>query len=1372
MKLSTGFVNSDSVTLGAPLALLEFIMPADNNNGDEAAAAPPPQEILQNVPFPHKLELTGTKEDMAESWTHFKNVWKHYEIASRLRSHSGEVRLATMLSCFNKDAFKIYNNAKWENDGDENDIKKVTAMFDAYCIGEVNEIYERYVFNKRVQQQGETVDSFVTSLFELAKNCQFEHLHDSLIRDRIVIATNNRETRKKLLGAKNLTLKRAINVARSQEVSDKAENEMDGKEEEVHAIRSMRKEVRECKFCDFTHRMVKEDCPAWGKRCAGCGDYNHFVSKCPNPHSKKPPKKHRSYKKKQHAHVDYVDGKSSSGDEYQPVFTLEDATADVNSVNASKLYAKMMICGEKDINFQMDCGAEVNILPLSLYNNISSPKKPPLCPSKTLLRMYNGAIEKPEGKVSCKTINLKNGKKYLVEYQVVAGDQKPILGSRAIQSMKLMSVNMENVLAVTSENLAEEYADVFDGGLGRFEGKVKLEIDPSIQPVRMPARKLPLALKGKVKEHIHQLVDKKVLIPVSTPTDWTSSMVIVKKNNGKIRLCIDPKPLNNALKRNQYPLPTLDDVLPELSNAKFFTVADVQSGYWHCEMTEESSFLSTFATPFGRFRWARLPFGLKPSGDEFQRKLSENLEGLEGIKAVADDIIVWGESEAEHDRRVRALLQRCRERGIKLNYEKLKHKQTEVEYMGHRLTDQGLKADPEKLKAIQEMPAPTDKEGVMRILGTCNYLQQFAPHLSDSTAPLRELLKKDVEFMWDTPQQRAYEEVKQKLSSPPVLRYFDPKLTTTLQCDASQKGLGASILQGGQPVAMASRALTPTEQNYAQIEKELLAIVFGMEKFEQYTYGRKIMVESDHKPLEAITRKALSSAPKRLQRMMLRLQRYDIDVIYKKGKHMFIADTLSRAYLQNTKGSSVENDVESIHMIDYVHGISDGGVTKIKEATQADAEMLALIKVIQTGWPESQDELPIPVKDYYTFRDELSVQNGLIYKGERLVVPTAIRPEMIRRIHSSHLGIQSCLRRAREAVYWPLMNGDVTAHVSACTLCKDFQTAQQKEPLISHETPNGPWQKVGVDLFEVDGIDYMVTVDYYSGFFELDRLMVNKKADEVITKIKAHFARHGIPSQVMTDNGPPFNSLKFDNFALLYEFEHLTSSPRYPQSNGKAESAVKIAGSLIKRAHKAGADVHLALLDYYNTPTEGMESSPAQRLYSRRTKTLLPTSSRLLRPEIQQNVHKRILQKKMKYQHYYNTATKELDPLLSGELVRIQDRNWQRGTVAKQCDIRSYEVRTEDGGRYRRNRRFLRRTNEQPPKLPTDISLGTRTTFSGSRNNHWPTTAVEQPTGEPPASVICDKTQNPDGNDAALPVEPRPTRARISTKDTIYKDFV
>ena len=281
-------------------------------------------------------------------------------------------------------------------------------------------------------------------------------------------------------------------------------------------------------------------------------------------------------------------------------------------------------------------------------------------------------------------------------------------------------------------------------------------------------------------------------------------------------------------------------------------------------------------------------------------------------------------------------------------------------------------------------------------------------------------------------------------------------------------------------------------------------------------------------------------------------------------------------------------------MIDYVHGVSDGGVTKIKEATQADAEMLALIKVIQTGWPESQDELPIPVKDYYTFRDELSVQNGLIYKGERLVVPTAIRPEMIRRIHSSHLGIQSCLRRAREAVYWPLMNGDVTAHVSACTLCKDFQTAQQKEPLISHETPNGPWQKVGVDLFEVDGIDYMVTVDYYSGFFELDRLMVNKKADEVITKIKAHFARHGIPSQVMTDNGPPFNSLKFDNFALLYEFEHLTSSPRYPQSNGKAESAVKIAGSLIKRAHKAGADVHLALLDYYNTPTEGMESSPAQ----------------------------------------------------------------------------------------------------------------------------------------------------------------------------------
>jgi hypothetical protein len=531
---------------------------------------------------------------------------------------------------------------------------------DEHLIGEVNEIYERYIFNKKVQRKGETIDAFVTVLHDLAKNCHFDDLHDSLIRDRIVIGIIDTATRQKLLSTKKLKLEDAIDIARAREATNTQLQEMDNTDntEEVHAFgkksdHRKRPEVKECKFCGKSHIMQKSECPAWGKTCGKCGEYNHFSLKCFNDRQKPAHDVESCHKRRSNVHMlhesadEDVDGYA---DEYEPVYSVEDinmVAEDVNTVIADKLFAKMQIEGSKTVNFQIDCGATVNILPLKTLESLSQPPNPQY--SDTVLKMYNGATVKPAGKVRCKTVNLKNGRKYMVEFQVVAGDCKPILGARAVQSMGLISLNTENILAVTANALADTFSHVFDDDLGKFDGKVDLKIDASVPQVKLPPRKLPLAIKDDVKEHIDDLVKKGVLLPVNTPTDWASSMVVVRKDNGTIRLCIDPKPLNMALKRNHYPLPTLNDVLPELSKAKFFTVADVRNGYWHCQLTEESSYMTTFSTPFGRYRWARLPFGLKPAGEEFQRKLCECLEGLEGVEAVADDILVWGETEAEHD---------------------------------------------------------------------------------------------------------------------------------------------------------------------------------------------------------------------------------------------------------------------------------------------------------------------------------------------------------------------------------------------------------------------------------------------------------------------------------------------------------------------------------------------------------------------------------------------------------------------------------------------------------------------------------------------------------------------------------------------------
>ena len=535
-----------------------------------------------------------------------------------------------------------------------------------------------------------------------------------------------------------------------------------------------------------------------------------------------------------------------------------------------------------------------------------------------------------------------------------------------------------------------------------------------------------------------------------------------------------------------------------------------------------------------------MPFGISPAPEEFQRRLDNALQGLDGVMPIFDDILIFGagdteaEAMAKHDAKLRALMQRCREKGIKLNKEKLKLRCKEVPFMGHVISANGLKADPTKIQGIQEMPTPSSKEDVKRLLGMANYLQRFAPNLSEVTAPLRDLLKEDNQFLWDAAQERSFQKLKKTISEAPVLKFFDPKDSVEIQCDASDRGLGCCIMQNGQPCAYASRSMTDTEVHYAQIEKEMLSIVFAVERFEQCVYGRPVKVETDYKPLESIFKKSLISAPKRLQRMLLRLQKFDLEVTYKKGTEMVLADTLSRAYkvpqpgepaAEATRGET-EKDVESINMTQYIP-MSEETQTRMQRATEEDEDLRDLKTVIHHGWPLRKEDVPVKVRDYFPFRDELTMQNGLIFKGKRLVVPTSWRDEMTEKLHSSHIGIQGCLRRARETLYWPGMNRKVEDYIAKCSTCNSYQSEQAKEPMISHHIPTRPWEKVGMDLFELNNRDFLITVDYYSNYFEVDRL-TSKIAKEVINKTKANFARHGIPDQVspITDNHSPHQNLR------------------------------------------------------------------------------------------------------------------------------------------------------------------------------------------------------------------------------------------------------
>ncbi|KAK2548867.1 Retrovirus-related Pol polyprotein from transposon 297 [Acropora cervicornis] len=324
-----------------------------------------------------------------------------------------------------------------------------------------------------------------------------------------------------------------------------------------------------------------------------------------------------------------------------------------------------------------------------------------------------------------------------------------------------------------------------------------------------------------------------------------------------------------------------------------------------------------------------------------------------------------------------AFLRLCKNRGLKLNTEQIRLRQKGVSFIGHVATDTGLRVDPAKVKAIVEMPAPTDKTGVQRLLGLAQYLRK--PHQTPTG-----LTQKEVEWCWGKPQGIAFRQLKEAVDQ-------------------------HTSAANGQSVAYASRALSSAKTRYAQIEKELLAIVFACERFETYIYGRHVVhVDSGHKPLETIVLKPLHAAPQRLQRILLRLQKYNLELRYKKGCDMFLADTLNRAYLPEVNASELTQKLEGV-----------------------DHKLL----------------LPVDLMSLH----EVVVQGMIVFKGHQLVVPAALRKEMMAATHNSHIGIEACIRRARESLYWPRMTVELKEYIQHCDVCLAHRNEQGKEPLAQHD---------------------------------------------------------------------------------------------------------------------------------------------------------------------------------------------------------------------------------------------------------------------------------------------------------------------------------
>ncbi|XP_044005925.1 uncharacterized protein K02A2.6-like [Aphidius gifuensis] len=1229
---------------------------------------------------PPPLDLKGSN-DLHITWKNWKKKFENYLEAAGFNATTitDKRRVAILINLLGDDAMEIYNTFVYDTGEKDDVLKDVLQKFENYCLPKVNQTVERFNFFQITQQEGENFDSFVTKLRTAAVTCDFGEQKDSLIRDRVICCIRDSGLQRRLLRESEITLSKVVEMCRINEISErqvkvlqetadinalKKRTERKQNTERSSSVSTNNENKFECKRCGYSHLPRK--CPAYGKTCNKCKGNNHFFKVC---------------KKSSVNEVQEQATETNSSDEYD-ANNFFIAEVSKNNRNKEKAwYVDLKINGE-NVKFKLDTGAEVNIITKKLLDEMNINVKS----TRTTLTSFGEFTVQPMGEVNL-MCERESGLKRDLNFVVVDVTSMPLLGLQGCQELELVK-RIDSVGLDRLQQLIErEYKEVFQGvGTLPFEYSIKLM--PNAKPVVHPPRKVPFAIQPKLKDTLNELETSGIISKVDKPTEWVNSLVIVEKKDGSLRLCLDPSNLNKYIMREHFKMSTTEDIAVHMNGMKIFSVLDMRNGFWQVKLDEKSADMCTFNTPFGRYRFLKLPFGICSAPEVFQKRVLPTFGDIEGVFVVVDDLIIAAKTVEEHDKAIKKVFERAKQNNVKFNKNKMRLRLTEVPYVGHIVSKDGLKIDMSKVKSIVNMDEPTNKDELRRFLGMVNYLSRYIPNMSILNAPLRLLLKEENEWMWESEQKEAVKKLKDKLTTAPVLAYYDCNKPIVIQTDASKNGLGAALIQESHPVAYASRSLTETEQRYAPIEKELLAIVFGVERFHQYVYGRQITIHTDHKPLVTIVKKDINKVSGRMQLMLLKIMKYRPIVQYVPGKEMFLADTLSRAFLRDP----VQEDTELnavIHSVSRHLAVSDQKKKAMQAATLEDEVLQRLIQYQHNGWPEYIQNVNHGVRSYWNYRQDISVDDGLVFVEDKLVVPATLRQEMLKIVHEGHLGEEKCKKNARSVLFWPGMTNEIEVMVSSCSVCQQFRHFRTKEPMIPHEIPLRPWAKVGTDILEFAGRTYLVVIDYYSKWLEL-LPMKFKTANEVIYKLKEIFSRLGVPEELVSDN-MPYNSMEFKKFGKEWDIKLTTSSPRYPKSNGLAERAVQISKNILRRASTGHADIFTMLLDYRNTPVKGMSVSPAQLCAGRRFRTKIPVLSSKLTPKVPTNVKQELLKKQTTQKIYYDKTARELPQLNVGDKILLkQGKSVEPAKViAKHDSPRSFIVTTPDGGEYRRNRSHL-----------------------------------------------------------------------------------
>ena len=654
-----------------------------------------------------------------DEWPRWKRRFEQFRTASGLSTEDDLRQVSTLLYCLGEEADDVLISTNISEE-DRKVYNSVMAKFDEFFKVRKNVIFERAKFNRRNQLPGETAEQYITALYSLIESCDYGNLKEEMLRDRIVVGIRDTALSERLQMDADLTLEKAKKIVRQKEAVREQHLQLQGEGSKKDPI--VLDEVKgrkpppkrgdakphpkqngsarhntgkpQCKRCGRERHTV-DKCPARSATCHKCNRRGHFSAQC----------------------------LSKTVAAATNELSLDAAFLGTVTSQQESSWTISLQLQSREIPFKLDTGAEVTAISEETYKTLGkvrlqAPSKTlygPTCHSLQVLGQFIGTLTHLQLS-SAQTIF------------VVRGLKTNLLGLPAITSLQLL--HRVDTTCAEEPAVPSRFKNIFQG-LGTLgdEYTIRLKEDATPHALYTP-RNVPLPLRGKVQEELDRMEAAGVISKADEPTPWCAGMVVVPKKSGALRICVDLKALNESVLREVHPIPKVDDTLAQLAGATLFSKLDANSGFWQIPLAKESRPLTTFITPFGRYHFNKLPFGISSAPELFQKRMNSILEGLDRVVCQMDDVLIFGANRAEHDARLIAVLERLQAARVTLNPEKCKFRQTEVKFLGHLIDARGIRADPQKTSAILEMEPPHNNTELRRFMGMANQLGKFSPRLA------------------------------------------------------------------------------------------------------------------------------------------------------------------------------------------------------------------------------------------------------------------------------------------------------------------------------------------------------------------------------------------------------------------------------------------------------------------------------------------------------------------------------------------------------------------------------------------------------------------------------------------------------------------